>query len=462
MKRASVLPVSAPASIKVRTFPPPTGIFESCETVQPEVGGEMYAWAKDLFPLHRSLTGKGNLQTLGYIQTIVPDLKIKSVKSGERCFDWVIPPEWEVQDAYVVDPKGKKIIDYKKNNLHLIAYSEPVDRHLSLTELQQHLYSLEHQPAAIPYLTTYYKKRWGFCLAHEQRKKLKPGIYRAVIQASKKNGQLVYGELLLPGKSRREIFLSTYICHPSMANDQISGVVVLMALARWLQECRRRNHSFRLIWIPETIGAIAYLAKNLPLMKKRIAVGWQMACLGDPGSFSFLPSRGGSTQADKISKKILTDNGRSFRTWSFLKRGSDERQWCFPGVDLPVASIMRTKYGAYPEYHTSLDNLSLITPEALGGSYHLYKKILGLADENHVYQVRTLGEPNLGKRKLYPDLGSKNSASTVEDLSNVISYADGLTSVVEIAEQCKIKSLDCVRILHKLREAKLLSVKPHR
>jgi aminopeptidase-like protein len=461
MRKVGMLPVAAPGPMKDRNGHPPAGIFESCEHVQPEVGRVMYAWAKELFPLHRSLTGKGNLQTLQYIQAIIPNLKIKSVKSGVRCFDWVIPPEWEVQDAYVLNPQGKKIVDYKQNNLHLMAYSEPVDLRLSLTELQKNLYSLEHQPTAIPYLTTYYKKRWGFCLAHEQRKRLKPGIYRAVIQASKKSGHLVYGELLLPGKFRQEIFLSTYICHPSMANDQLSGVVVQTALARWLQKCRNRNYSLRLIWIPETIGAIAYLAKNLLRMKQRIAVGWQMACLGDPGPFSFLPSRKGTTQADKISKQILTEAGEPFREWSFLKRGSDERQWCFPGVDLPVASIMRSKYGAYPEYHTSLDNLSFITPKALSGSYHLYKKILGLADENHVYRVKTLGEPNLGKRKLYPDLGSVNTASTIEDLSNVISYADGLTSVVEIAEQCKIKSLGCVRILHKLRKAKLVKVKLH-
>lgn len=433
------------------------GLFETCETFQPEVGKELYAWAKQLFPLHRSLTGKGNLETLRFIQTKVPGLKIKALKSGTRCLDWVIPPEWNVQDAYILDPCGKKIIDFRKNNLHVMAYSEPVDRRLTLDELQAHLYSRESQPTAIPYLTTYYKKRWGFCLSHQQRKKLKPGMYRAVIQASKKSGNLVYGELILPGKSRKEVFLSTYICHPSMANDQLSGVVVLTALARWLSHCRQRNHSFRLIWIPETIGAIAYLSQNLQKMKKQIRVGWQLACLGDPGPFSFLPSRQGDTQADKISKKILGENGKSFRVWSFLKRGSDERQWCFPGVDLPVASVMRSKYGAYPEYHTSLDNLSFVRPKSLGEAYHLYKKILGLADENFYWRIKTIAEPNLGKRNLYPDLGTKDTAAAIESLSNVIAFADGSTSCVEIAERCKIPALECVKILRLLRAAKLVT-----
>lgn len=434
-----------------------SGVLETCETLQPEAGKEIYAWAKRLFPLHRSLTGKGNLETLRYIQTIVPGLKVKALKSGTRCMDWVIPPEWNVQDAYILDPRGKKIIDFRKNNLHVLAYSEPVDQRLTLHELQTHLYSRKSQPTAIPYLTTYYKKRWGFCLSHQQRKKLKPGMYHAVIRATKKNGNLVYGELLLPGKSRKEVFLSTYICHPSMANDQISGVVVLTALARWLSSCPRRNHSFRLIWVPETIGAIAYLSRNLKAMKKHIVAGWQLACVGDPGPFSFLPSRQGDTQADKISRKILEENKKPYRIWSFLKRGSDERQWCFPGVDLPVASVMRSKYGAYPEYHTSLDNLSFIRPKALGEAYHLYKKLLGLADENLCWRIKTIGEPNLGKRNLYPDLGTKDTVGAIESLSNVIAFADGSASCVEIAERCRIPALKCAKILRILHAAKLLA-----
>lgn len=413
-------------------------LFESCRTNEPQVGEEMYYWAKELFPLNRSLTGEGNRKTLHFIKKIVPNLEICSVKSGTHCGDWTVPPEWSVEEAYLADPSGKRVIDFYKNNLHLVGYSEPIDKSLDLTELQNHLYSLKDQPNAIPYITSYYKSRWGFCLTHNQRKKLKKGLYRAVIKSKKEKGVLNYGELIIPGKTKKEIFLSTYICHPSMANDQTSGIVTLTALARWINKYKNHNHTFRIIWIPETIGAIVYLSKHLNEIKKNIVAGWQLACLGDKGDFSYLPSRTGNTQADIISLISLERMKKKYRVWSFLKRGSDERQWCYPGVDLPVCSIMRSKYNTYKEYHTSLDNLKFIKPQYLQESYDVLKYILGIADENIAYKTTTIGEPQLGKINLYPSLQSKKTSSSVEDLLNILTYCDGKMSSIQISQKTNI------------------------
>lgn len=339
----------------------------------------------------------------------------------------------------------------------MVGYSEPIDKSLSLTELQNHLYSLKDQPNAIPYVTSYYKSRWGFCLAHNQRKKMKKGFYRAVIKAKKKQGVLNYGEIIIQGKTKKEIFLSTYICHPSMANDQISGIVTLTALARWINKYKNHNHTFRIIWIPETIGAIVYLSKHLKEMKSNIVAGWQLACLGDKGDFNYLPSRKGNTEADKISLTSLERINRKYKVWSFLKRGSDERQWCYPGVDLPVCSVMRSKYNTYREYHTSLDNLKLINATALQESYHLYKNMVGIADENFVYKTNTIGEPQLGKYNLYPTLQQKEMASSVEDILNVLSFCDGKMSLLEISKLINIPFADCVKIISKLKKAKLVN-----
>ena len=431
-------------------------LFDSCRMDDPQIGEEMYYWAKELFPLNRSLTGEGNRKTLQFIKKIVPNLEICSVKSGTRCGDWTVPPEWSVEEAYLTDPSGKKVVDFHKNNLHLLGYSEPIDKSLNLTELQDHLYSLEHQPNAIPYVTSYYKSRWGFCLSHNQRKKLKKGLYRAVIKSKKEKGVLNYGQLIIPGKTNKEIFLSTYICHPSMANDQISGIVTLTALARWINTYKNHNHTFRIIWIPETIGAIVYLSKNLKHLKENVVAGWQLACLGDSGDFSYLPSREGNTQADLISLICLEESVKKYKTWSFLKRGSDERQWCYPGVDLPVCSVMRSKYNTYKEYHTSLDDLKYIKAKALRESYRIYKNMIGVADENIKYKTTTIGEPQLGRHNLYPTLQKKEMASSVEEILNILSFCNGNNSAVHIANKTKTSIYQCINSLKKLKAARVI------
>ncbi|NBU97323.1 MAG: DUF4910 domain-containing protein [Spirochaetia bacterium] len=436
-----------------------SNLFKDCDVEDKKIGKNMFSWAKFLFPINRSLTGNGNRQTLKFIKSFLPDLKIRQVGSGKKCFDWTVPMEWNVEEAYLINPDGEKIADFKENNLHLLGYSDPIDIYIDLKTLQKHLYSLEDQPNAIPYVTSYYKNRWGFCLKHKNRLKLKPGKYRAVIKTSKKKGWLNYGELYLPGKYKEEIFLSTYICHPSMANDQISGIVTLLALAKWIKQKSKRNYSFRIIWIPETIGAIVYLKKNLKILQKNIKLGWQLACLGDGGNFSFLPTREESTQTDLITEECLKKITKNPTKWSFLKRGSDERQWCFPGVDLPVCSIMRSKYNTYKEYHTSQDNLNLIRPQFLQESYNVLKYVIGVADENFIYKVNTIGEPQLGKLNLYPTIQSKKTSSSVENILNVITYCDGKTSSVEISKKINIDVKTVIQIQKVLLKFKKLKLK---
>lgn len=395
----------------------------------------LFNFAKALYPICRSITGNGVRQTLQIIKDDhIPDLQIHEVPTGTQAFDWTVPKEWNINDAYVTDPEGNKIIDYRESNLHVVGYSIPVTKTVSLDELQEHLYSLPDQPDAIPYVTSYYKERWGFCLTDNQRKQLKPGQYKVYIDSSLKEGSLTYGELILPGKTEKEIFLSTYICHPSMANNELSGPAVTTFIAKWLMAKEDRRYTYRIIFIPETIGSIVYLSKNLDHMKEHIIAGFNVTCVGDDRAYSYLPSKYGYTLADRAAKHVLKHFAPEYQQYSFLERGSDERQYCSPGVDLPVASVMRTKYGQYPEYHTSLDNLDLISPDGLMGGYEVLKKCLECLEANKKYQVTVLCEPQLGKRGLYPTISTKSGASGVRDMMNLLTYCDGSNDLILIAE----------------------------
>ncbi len=401
---------------------------------QRNLGMQMHGWAKDLYPICRSLTGEGVRATLMYLQELLPDMKILSVASGTEAFDWTVPDEWSVRDAYVLDESGSRIIDFKLHNLHLMGYSDSVDQYLDLDELNKHLYSLPNQPNAIPYITSYYTRRWGFCLKHEQRERLRPGRYRAVVDSDLKPGVLNYAELVLAGKSEEEVLLSTYICHPSMANNELSGPVVTSALARWLQSLENRRYTYRIVFVPETIGSIVYLSRNIEHLKQQVKAGFNITCIGDDRCYSYLPSRAGNTLSDRAAQHVLKYIDPQFKRYSWLDRGSDERQYCAPGVDLPIATIMRSKYGEYPEYHTSLDDLSLITPQGLEGGFNALQQAI-LAIEHNVYpKVTVLCEPQLGKRGLYPTLSTVNSADQVRAMVDLISYCDGHHDLLEIAE----------------------------
>jgi aminopeptidase-like protein len=322
---------------------------------------------------------------------------------------------------------------------------------MKLEELQKHLYSLPEQPNAIPYITSYYEERWGFCLTQEQRNVLANGEYEVVIDSKLFAGQLNYGELILPGESDQEIFLSTYICHPSMANNELSGPTIATYLAKWLSELKVRRYTYRFIFIPETIGSIIYLSKNYIHLKKKVFAGFNISCVGDERSYSYLPSRNGNTISDKVAKHVLKWIDPDYKCWTWLDRGSDERQYCSPGIDLPIASILRTKYGQYPEYHTSLDNLdNVVTPKGLDGGYWALRKALEIIEKNKIYKVNILCEPQLGKRGLYPTLSTKESGREVKTMMNLLSFCDGEHSILEISEKINVPAWDLYELVEKL------------
>jgi len=412
----------------------------------------MHNWARDLFPICRSITGPGVRATLSYIKALIPDLLIHEVPTGATAFDWVVPDEWSIKGAYLEHESGERVLDLSNSNLHVVGYSEPVDSWLDLNELQTHIHSLPEQPDAIPYVTSYYSRNWGFCMTEQQRSTLKPGRYHAVIDSELKQGVLNYGELILPGHEENEVFLSTYICHPSLANNELSGPVVATALSRYLSEKIERRYTYRIVFIPETIGSIVYLSRNLAVMKKNVIAGFNISCVGDERAYSFLPSRTGDTLADFVAQHVLKHIDPEFRRYSWLDRGSDERQYCSPGIDLPVASMMRTKYGEYPEYHTSLDNLDdVVTPTGLAGGYQAIKLALELIENNRNYRSTVLCEPQMGKRGLYPTLSTKGgSRSTVKCMMDFLSLCDGTTSLIEIADKLNSPAWDLYELIETL------------
>ncbi|MBT6472290.1 MAG: DUF4910 domain-containing protein [Candidatus Marinimicrobia bacterium] len=407
-----------------------------------------------LFPICRSITGDGVRETLRIISDIIP-LTIQEVPTGTAAFDWAVPKEWNIRDAYIADENGNKIVDFRKNNLHVVGYSVPVDKWITLPELQEHLYSLPEQPNAIPYVTSYYKERWGFCISHDERAKLKDGKYHVYINSTLEEGSLTYGECLLKGETEQEVFLSTYVCHPSMANNEMSGPVVTAFIAKWLLSLPRK-YTYRIIFIPETIGSITYLSRNLDTMKKNVLAGFNISCVGDDRAYSYVASRYENTLADKVASNVLSLKHPKFIKYSFLDRGSDERQYCSPGVDLPLVTLSRSKYGEYPEYHTSLDNLDIVTPEGLLGGYELIQDCINIIENNRVFRVNCYGEPQLGKRGLYPNLSTKNSGASVETMMDFIAYADGNNDLLQISNIIRKPVREIVPIAEKLLEAGLL------
>jgi aminopeptidase-like protein len=418
------------------------------------LGKEMYGWAVDLFPINRSLTGDGVRQTLQYIRNIIPEMEINEVPSGTKCFDWTVPQEWNCDDGYILDPDGNKICDFKINNLHVVGYSIPIDKEVDLEELKEHLYWIEDQPTAIPYITSYYSPRWGFCMSFNEFKKLKKGTYKVKINSELIDGSLTYGEVKLRGESDKEIFLSTYVCHPSMANNELSGPVVTTALVKFIKSLKDRKYSYRIVFIPETIGSITYISRNIDDMKKNIIAGFNISCIGDDRCFSYVPTRYGNSLSDKVSKHVLKNI--DYVEYSFLDRGSDERQYCSPGVDLPIATICRTKYGEYPEYHTSLDDLTLISPTGLHGGYEKLIKAIELLEKNNYYKVNVSCEPQLGKRGLYPTISTKETGAIVRDMMNFIAYADGNNDLIDIANIIGVHAEDLYDIVDDMKRANLI------
>ena len=420
-----------------------------------KLSSEMYSWAKALFPINRSITGSGVRETLEYFKKIVPSLKILSFPTGFKAFDWTVPQEWSLKEAYIEDKKGNRVIDFKNNNLHVVGYSKPVKKYLEYDELKNNLHFIKDQPNAIPYVTSYYKKEWGFCLTYNQFLKLKKEKYYVNIDSSFKDGILNYGEIVIKGKSEKEIFISSYICHPSMANNELSGPVLAMALARELLK-QEKKYTYRIILIPETIGSLCYLKKNLKKLKKNVIAGYNITCVGDEKGFSYLPSRNGDTLADRAALNILKSNVADFKKYTWFDRGSDERQYCWPGIDLPVCSIMRSKYGEYAEYHTSLDNMRFISKSGLFESFAIYSDVLEVIERNDKFITTTLGEPKLDKRGLYSTLSKKGDSNYSRDILNFLSICDGNNDLIEISNILEIPVSQIMDLKNMLLSKKLI------
>jgi aminopeptidase-like protein len=398
-------------------------------------GRDLHALASELFPITRSLTGEGVRQTLARIAREIP-LSVREIPTGTPVLDWEVPREWNVRGARIEDLDGRILVDFSACNLHLVGYSSPVDRIVSRDELSAHIHTLPEQPGLIPYRTGYYADSWGFCLAHAQWESMQERQYRVIIDSTLEAGSLTYGELHIPGEVEDEVFISAHCCHPSLANDNLSGIVVAAALAAHV--CRRKRHlSYRFLFAPATIGAITWLAAHDDHVNL-IRHGLILSCVGDPGSFNYKQSRRADAAIDRAVSYVLERSGKKFKILPFSPTGYDERQYCSPGYDLPVGCFMRSPNGTFPEYHTSADNLSLITPVALEESCNILRAIVDLLDENRVY-VRTdgRGEPQLGRRGLYRAFSGQKDIPQ-EALLWVLNLADGHHSLLDMAERSRL------------------------
>ena len=402
-----------------------------------------YNLAKNsLFKINRSITGRGLRKTLHTIKKEFPELKIYKIPSGTNVYDWKIPPEWNVSSAYVEDKFKKKIINFKNNNLHLVGYSQKINKTVNKKQFFDHLFSLPKQSKAIPYITSYYVKNWGFCIEDEKKKKFNKKYnehdkFKIFINSNHNpNGYLNYGELILKGNSKQEILVSTYICHPSMANNELSGPIVSMSLINHFKKIKKREKTIRFIFIPETIGSIAYLSKNLKKFKDNVIGGYNLTCIGDERNHSCIFSKYENSPSDIALKESYKKLKIRYKKYSFLKRGSDERQFNSPGVDLGITSISRSIYSEFPEYHTSLDDFNLVTVKGLSGGFKVALECIKNLQKKIIPKNLIVCEPQMGKRNLYYDFKTKKSGFP-RDFMNFLQYADGKNDLIEISKKIK-------------------------
>jgi aminopeptidase-like protein len=430
-------------------------------TAAPVEGTYMHSLATRLFQICRSITGDGVRETLGILAEELPGLVIHEVPSGTQVLDWTVPDEWNIRGAYLEGPDGSRILDFRDSNLHVMSYSIPIDTTLSLEELQPHLHSDPDLPDAIPYVTGYYSRSWGLCLTQRERDRLTPGEYRVVIDSTLEPGSLTYGELVIPGALEDEIFVSTYICHPSLANNELSGPVVATALARWVRSLPQRQYTYRFVFVPETIGAITLLSRSMEHLKSHVVAGFNLTCIGDDGDYSYLASRDGNLPIDRIAARVVAATPRPV-VYSYLDRGSDERHYGSAGVDLPVISLMRTKYGVYPEYHTSLDDLTVITPSGLQGGLDLVRDCIRELESTTYYRTTVLAEAQLGRRGLYHSVHARTVADEVLMRTHLMAYADGTRSARDMAELLSITPDYAQELIDELSHHDLLTPTPLR
>lgn len=420
------------------------------------IGHDVYALAAEIYPICRSITGDGVRKTLEIIGRHI-DVGIIEVPTGTQVFDWAIPREWNIRDAYIKDDRGEKIVDFAQSNLHVMSYSIPVRKHVSLEELRAHIHTLPEQPDLIPYRTSYYSENWAFCMAHRQYANLRDGVYEVVIDSSLKDGFLTYGEYLHEGETSDEFLLSAHVCHPSLANDNCSGLALLAHLAKRLSQIKTR-YSYRFIFAPGTIGSITWLAQNEDTVN-RIKHGLVLSMLGDGGGPTYKKSRRGNTKVDRAAAHVLRHSGLTPTILDFSPYGYDERQYCSPAFNLPVGLLQRSKFGSVPQYHTSADNLNFILPEYLAQSYQLIALIVDVIENDAVLlNMMPKGEPQLGKRGLYGAIGGdRDVAASNMAMLWVLNLSDGAHSLLDIAERANLPFSIVRRTADLLREHGLLT-----
>jgi aminopeptidase-like protein len=423
-----------------------------------QVGRELHDFAAELYPICRSITGDGIRRTLAMIQERIP-LRILEVPTGTPIFDWTVPKEWNIRDAYIKVPSGKRVVDFQRCNLHVMNYSTPVHATMPLSEIKPHLFTIPEHPDWIPYRTSYYKEDWGFCLSHNQMLALKEGEYEVCIDSTLEQGHLTYGELYLAGESSDEVLISCHACHPSLANDNLSGLAVATLLAQLLSD-RNLRYSYRFLFIPGTIGAITWLARNRETVD-RIRHGLVLTCIGDAGGFHYKKSRRGNAEVDRAVACVLSHSGESHEILEFSPYGYDERQYCSPGFNLPVGCLMRSVWGSFPEYHTSADNLDFIQPLQLAGSLRACAAILDVLENNRRYCNRSpYCEPQLGRRNLYRSTGGDTIGGEIHARLWVLNLSDGEHSLLDIAERSGLPFSAISEAADLLRECGLLSILP--
>ncbi len=434
-------------------------------------GQRIYDFAAQIFPYFRSITGEGVRQTLNAIEEYITfsgesssdnypvKMTVTEVPTGSEAFDWTVPKEWVIREAYIEDEDGNHIIDAKEHNLHVLGYSTPVDEWVSLEELKEHVYTEPSQPEVIPYVTSYYKERFGFCMSQNRLDSLREGKYHMYVDSELIDGSLTIGEVVIPGRTDKEVFFSTYFCHPSMGNNECSGLALQSELIRYVARMPHREYTYRFVFIPETIGSITYLSRpgKLEELKDKVVSGFVLSCVGDDNDYSIVESRYANTLADKVLKNVLMHKtAGNFSDYPYSKRGSDERQYNAPGVNLPVVCFCRSKFGEFPEYHTSADDMTYISPEGFEGSYEVMTKVIEALENNATYQVTVLCEPQLGKRGLYSTISRKGTYDFVMIQRDVIAYSDGQNDVIDLSNRIGIPVSDILDVIKPLAENGLL------
>lgn len=422
-----------------------------------EEGKSMYDLAVRLFPICRSITGDGFRQSLDMIREQVPEMKVFEVPSGTAVFDWTVPKEWNIRGGWIRKTNGETVIDFRNSNLHVLGYSVPVHQKISREELMEHIYTQPEQPDWIPYVTSYYKERWGFCMTERQKQQMTDDEYEVCIDSTLEDGSLTYGELIVPGETDEEIFFSTYLCHPSMANNELSGPCLMTALIKYVNSLPNRRYTYRFVIVPETIGAITYLSQNLEAMQQHVKAGFVLSCVGDDRTYSMVSTKYEDTLADRVLENVLHYHYPDYNRYSFMKRASDERQYGSAGVGLPVCAFCRSKYHEFPEYHTSADDLSLISPEGLQGSYDAMVKVINALEYNRHYQMTCPCEPQLGKRGLYPTISQKGTYAAFRTLQHFTAYADGRNDLIGISNILQVPVDQLIPVVRKLMEQHLIT-----